>query len=63
LASQLSADKLIELAVIPVIFIVQTFVSYMVSKVVARVFGFGKMPSNFVTAMGVSFAISRVELS
>lgn len=42
-----------ELAVIPVIFVVQTFVSYMVSIVVSRMFGFGKRPTNFVTAMGV----------
>ena len=54
LASQLTTDKLMELAVIPVIFVVQTFVSYMVSIVVSRMFGFGKRPTNFVTAMGVS---------
>lgn len=53
LASQLNADKLIELAVIPAIFIIQTFVSYMVSVVVARIFGLSKRPANFVTAMGV----------
>ncbi|KAH8811424.1 auxin efflux carrier [Xylogone sp. PMI_703] len=53
LASQLTADKLAELAVIPVIFIVQTFVSYVVSIAVSRAFGFGKRPANFVTAMGV----------
>lgn len=53
LASQLTADKLIELAVIPVIFCVQTFVSYMVSVGVSKAFRFGKRPANFVTAMGV----------
>jgi len=53
LASQLSADKLVELAVIPVIFVIQTFVSYVVSRVVAKAFGFGKRPGNFITAMGV----------
>ncbi|RFU30639.1 hypothetical protein B7463_g5698, partial [Scytalidium lignicola] len=53
LASQLTAEKLTELAVIPVIFVVQTFVSYVVSIAVARAFGFGKRPANFVTAMGV----------
>lgn len=53
LASQLTADKLLELAVIPVIFVVQTMVSYLVSIVVSRLFGFGKRPANFVTAMGV----------
>ncbi|KAK3310980.1 auxin efflux carrier [Chaetomium strumarium] len=53
LASQLNADKLIELGVIPVIFIIQTLVSYVVSRVVARCFGFNRRASNFVTAMGV----------
>ncbi|KAH8654498.1 membrane transport protein-domain-containing protein [Tricladium varicosporioides] len=53
LASQLTADTLVELAVIPVIFIVQTLVSYLVSVVVSKAFGFKKRPANFVTAMGV----------
>ncbi|PSR93985.1 auxin efflux carrier superfamily [Coniella lustricola] len=53
LASQLSADKLLELAVIPVIFVIQTLVSYFVSLIVTRMFGFNKRASNFVTAMGV----------
>lgn len=53
LASQLTADKLIELAVIPVIFFVQTFVSYMVATGVSKAFGFRKRPANFVTAMAV----------
>lgn len=53
MASQLTAEKLTELAVIPVIFIVQTFVSYIVSIAVSKAFGFGKRPANFVTAMGV----------
>jgi hypothetical protein len=58
LASQLTADKLLELAVIPVIFIVQTTVSYCVSIAVSKGFGFQKRPSNFVTAMGVSLLLS-----
>jgi predicted permease len=53
LASQLTADKLLELAVIPVIFVVQTMVSYLVSVAVSKGFGFAKRPANFVTAMGV----------
>lgn len=53
LASQLNADKLLDLGIIPIIFIIQTFVSYIVSRVVARCFGFNKRASNFVTAMGV----------
>ncbi|KAL7620904.1 hypothetical protein AAE478_008214 [Parahypoxylon ruwenzoriense] len=53
LASQLNADKLIDLAVIPVIFIIQTLVSYVVSVGVAKVFRFKKRPANFITAMGV----------
>lgn len=53
LASQLNADKLSELAIIPVIFVIQTLVSYLISVAVTRCFGFGKRASNFVTAMGV----------
>ncbi|KAL2183054.1 auxin efflux carrier [Thermothelomyces heterothallicus CBS 203.75] len=53
LASQLNADKLIELGVIPIIFVIQTFVSYIVSRIVAKCFGFNRRASNFVTAMGV----------
>ncbi|KAK5656360.1 hypothetical protein OQA88_4740 [Cercophora sp. LCS_1] len=53
LASQLNADKLVELGVIPIIFVIQTFVSYIVSRIVGKCFGFNKRASNFVTAMGV----------
>ncbi|KAI1484778.1 auxin efflux carrier [Biscogniauxia mediterranea] len=53
LAAQLQPDKLADLAVIPVIFVIQTLVSYLVSVVVARAFRFKKRPANFVTAMGV----------
>ncbi|KAI2634975.1 auxin efflux carrier [Hypomontagnella submonticulosa] len=53
LASQLNAGKLIDLAVIPFIFVVQTLVSYLVSLGVAKVFRLKKRPANFVTAMGV----------
>ncbi|KAI1404730.1 auxin efflux carrier [Hypoxylon fuscum] len=53
LASQLNADKLADLAVIPVIFVIQTFISYVVSVGVAKAFRFKKRPANFVTAMGV----------
>jgi len=53
LASQLSAEKLSDLAIIPVIFIVQTIVSYVVAILVAKVFRFNKRASNFVIAMGV----------
>jgi predicted permease len=53
LASQLTAEKLSDLAIIPVIFIIQTFVSWVVSFVVGKLFGFNRRASNFVTAMGV----------
>lgn len=53
LASQLNADKLADLGVIPVIFVIQTLVSYLVATGVSRAFGFNKRASNFVTAMGV----------
>ncbi|KFY22905.1 hypothetical protein V493_06241, partial [Pseudogymnoascus sp. VKM F-4281 (FW-2241)] len=53
LASQLTADTLADLAVIPAIFALQTLVSYLVSIGVSRAFGLAKRPANFVTAMGV----------
>ncbi|CZS98610.1 hypothetical protein WAI453_001947 [Rhynchosporium graminicola] len=53
LAKQLTAEKLVDLAVIPVIFVVQTMVSYGVSLAVSKGFGFKKRQANFVTAMGV----------
>ena len=53
LASQLSAEKLSDLAIIPAIFVVQTLVSWIVSVVVGKLFRFNKRASNFVTAMGV----------
>ncbi|KAL7947267.1 auxin efflux carrier [Trichoderma barbatum] len=53
LASQLNAEKLSDLAIIPAIFIVQTLVSWVVSILVAKGFRFNKRASNFVTAMGV----------
>lgn len=53
LASQLNADKLIELGVIPVIFVIQTLVSYLVATIVSKCFRLNKRGSNFVTAMGV----------
>lgn len=55
LASQLNADKLADLAVIPFIFVLQTIVSYFCAQVMARAWGFGgkKMQKNFILAMGV----------
>ncbi|KAF5667945.1 zsp1 zinc sensitive phenotype 1 [Fusarium heterosporum] len=53
LASQLNAEKLSDLAIIPLIFVVQTFVSWVVSYIVAKLFRFNRRASNFVTAMGV----------
>ncbi|KAL1296762.1 hypothetical protein AAFC00_000227 [Neodothiora populina] len=53
LASQLNADKLADLAVIPFIFIVQTLISWLCARLVSKSFGFGKRQTNFVIAMGV----------
>ncbi|KAJ5948166.1 hypothetical protein N7466_001181 [Penicillium verhagenii] len=53
LGSQLTAEKLTDLAIIPVIFIVQTAVSYFCAFVVTRCCRFKKRQSNFVTAMAV----------
>ncbi|OBW68949.1 MAG: Actin-crosslinking protein [Aureobasidium pullulans] len=53
LASQLNADKLADLAVIPVIFCAQTLVSWICARLMSKAFGFGKRQTNFVIAMGV----------
>jgi predicted permease len=53
LAKQLNPHQLGDLAVIPVIFVIQTCISYGVAISVSRLFGFGKRPTNFVTAMSV----------
>ncbi|KAL4736438.1 auxin efflux carrier [Aspergillus similis] len=53
LGSQLTAEKLTDLAIIPLIFIVQTAVSYSCAFVVSRCFRLRKRPSNFVAAMAV----------
>ncbi|KJY01609.1 auxin efflux carrier superfamily like protein [Zymoseptoria brevis] len=57
LASQLNADKLADLVVIPFIFAAQTLVSFACAQLMAWAFGFGKkhkqMQKNFVLAMGV----------
>ena len=57
LASQLNADKLADLAVIPVIFIAQTLISWISAQLMSQAFGFGgrdkKRQKNFVIAMGV----------
>ncbi|KAG8528842.1 uncharacterized protein KY384_006531 [Bacidia gigantensis] len=53
LASQLTADKLVELAIIPIIFVVQIAVSYACAFGLSKLFGFAKRPRNFVIAMGV----------
>lgn len=53
LASQLTAEKLADLAIIPIIFVVQTLVSYGCSFVVSKLMGFKKRQANFVIAMAV----------
>ncbi|PGH26517.1 hypothetical protein AJ80_01831 [Polytolypa hystricis UAMH7299] len=53
LASQLTPNKLTELAIIPAIFIVQTLVSYLCGVITSRCFRLKKRQSNFVVAMGV----------
>ncbi|KAK5163504.1 uncharacterized protein LTR77_010686 [Saxophila tyrrhenica] len=57
LASQLNAEKLADLAVIPVIFITQTLISFASAHLMAMLFGFrGKAKrrqKNFIVAMGV----------
>ena len=54
LASQLTAEKLADLAIIPFIFVVQTLISYFAAVAISKCMGFRKRQSNFVIAMGVS---------
>ena len=53
LASQLTAEKLVDLAIIPVIFLVQTLVSYVCAWGIAKLLRFKKRQGNFLIAMGV----------
>lgn len=53
LASQLTADKLAELAIIPLIFVVQTLISFGTSFIIGKVMRFKKRQANFVIAMAV----------
>lgn len=53
LASQLTAEKLVELAIIPFIFIVQTIVSYGCAWAISRCLRLKKRQRNFLIAMGV----------
>jgi choline kinase len=49
----LTPDKLPELGIIPVIFLLQTFVSWLSATIVSKAFRFKKRPRFFVTAMAV----------
>lgn len=53
LASQLTAEKLVDLAIIPVIFVVQTLISYVCAWAVGKLLKFNKRQANFLIAMGV----------
>ncbi|KAH8162673.1 hypothetical protein CIB48_g5572 [Xylaria polymorpha] len=53
LAKQLNPNQLGDLAVIPIIFVIQTCISYGVSIFVSKLFRFEKRATNFVTAMSV----------
>ncbi|KAF2396430.1 auxin efflux carrier superfamily protein-like protein [Trichodelitschia bisporula] len=53
IGDKLEISQLGDLAIIPVIFVVQTAVSYGCARVVSRMFGFKKRATNFVTAMAV----------
>jgi hypothetical protein len=53
LASQLTAEKLVDLAIIPFIFIVQTLISYLCAWCISKAMGLKKRQKNFIIAMGV----------
>ncbi|KAF2715617.1 kinase-like protein [Pleomassaria siparia CBS 279.74] len=53
LASQLNAEKLVELGVIPFIFVVQLLISYATALIISRFCKFKPRAKNFVVAMAV----------
>jgi len=53
IASQLTAEKLADLAIIPLIFVVQTCISYACARGISKCLGFKKRQQNFLVAMGV----------
>ncbi|KAK9367166.1 auxin efflux carrier [Lipomyces kononenkoae] len=53
LASAITADKLADLAIIPVLFVLTTGVSYLAARLINRIQGFTRRESNFVIAMAV----------
>lgn len=53
MASQLSVSAMVDIAIIPVIFVISTGVSYYCGKMCSRVFRFNKRETNFVIAMAV----------
>jgi auxin efflux carrier family protein len=53
LASQLTAEKLVDLAIIPFIFVIQTLISYLCAWGVSKGLGLKKRQKNFIIAMGV----------
>lgn len=64
LASQLQADELKDLVVIPVILVIQTLISFACAKIATRLFRLKKRPqTNFVTAMAVFGNSNSVPLS
>ncbi|KNC27618.1 hypothetical protein FF38_03869, partial [Lucilia cuprina] len=53
IASRLSVSALIDISIIPVIFVISTLISYFCGQFASKKFGFNKRESNFVTAMAV----------
>ncbi|RPA83300.1 auxin efflux carrier [Ascobolus immersus RN42] len=63
LGHQLDVSKLSELGIIPVIWIVQTLVSYLCAQLVCWPLGLGKRATRFVTAMAVFGNSSSLPMS
>ncbi|KAK9354524.1 auxin efflux carrier [Lipomyces doorenjongii] len=53
LASAITADKLVDLAIVPVLFVLTAGVSYLAGVAINRFQGFNRRESNFVIAMAV----------
>jgi predicted permease len=62
LASQLNAKKLVELGVIPFIFVVQLIISYGTALMISRIYKLKPRAKNFVVAMAVRFPSSTSPL-
>lgn len=53
LAPSLSLDKMVDIVIIPIFFVITTFTAYLCSRITARIMALNDPESDFVTAMAV----------